>query len=879
MSRRFPPSALLLLALAAAAPAAAAGRLVETIEAERVEPQPPLRPLPHWTAPGRPTVALALSGGGSRGLAHLGVLEALAEAGIEVDAIAGSSAGALVGGLHAAGYSPEEIADLIRLGQVGELLHDLDGRRRTLSRGEDLARSSTQLRLRRRRGDDPATSRPGGLLAARKLDRELQRLLLLAQAASGDEFDRLALRFRPVVTDLVSGRKVAPRHGQLAPLVTGSATVPGLVAPVALDGMLLVDGGLRENVPVETARSLRTDVVVAVDVSQGVDPERELGGPLDVLDRSLDIVMDAKTQESLGKADAVLRPEVTFAARTDMLAALDDLVAVGRRAVADRLDDLTEVLSDLSPDRTRVAADRVELRGTTRSSAAELERRLGLDERREVLRWRVAGELARMLNREAFASARAELWEEDGERVLRFVVEELPAPAALSVTGRAPDVELALPADLSWPALRAAAWPLRRESLRNGDAFAHLAGLSRGAETVIEWSRSEVREARAESEDVKLRRASRRVAALTGERFDYDRLAFRLDELAARGLVRRWRLEAAGEPGGGVKLTARLEPDRPDELGVGVAYRGDLSWAGQLELSRANLRGSGEALRLRVAAGEEVAGAELHWDSPYGFGLRTTGWQLGAGWKSGFVPSVRANQHYEDFDASPYESLRSWAGLVHRAGRRRLEGGLLHEHRKLPLETGGPGSEHERTALYLDYSVDGQDRLLFPSRGGRFEVHGDAAIAGDQLWRLEAKGAWALPLTADAGAVWTARAGAGVSGQADHPSFWHEPGGHAALYGWVPHGARSPQYLRAGWVLRHRLLARKGAELHAEVGADWLRTALERDDLEDADDVWGWGLSVTATVPWFGPLTLGWSANDEGGDVYWVTAGFPFLDP
>jgi hypothetical protein len=298
-----------------------------------------------------------------------------------------------------------------------------------------------------------------------------------------------------------------------------------------------------------------------------------------------------------------------------------------------------------------------------------------------------------------------------------------------------------------------------------------------------------------------------------------------------------------------------------------------------LNLSRSNLRGRGEALRLRVAGGEEETNAELHWESPYGFGLRTTGWELGARWRSGSVPTVRPSQHYENFDASPFESLGAWVGLVHRAGRRRLEKGLLHEHRKLPLETGGHGSEHERSALYLHYSVDAQDRLLFPTRGGRFEVHGDAAVAGDQLWRLEALGAWALPLHDAAHAVWTLRGGVGVSGSADHPSFWHEPGGHASLYGWVPHGARAPQYARAGSVLRQRLLSRAAFELHAELGAEWLRTALDRDDLEDAEDLWGWGLSVTASVPWFGPLTVGWSANDAGGDTWWVTAGFPFLDP
>lgn len=872
------PIVLLLAALGdGPAPAAAGERLVEVIEPQRIEAEPPLRPLPRWTAPGRPTVALALSGGGSRGLAHLGVLEALAEEGVELDGLAGASAGALVGGLVAAGYEPLEVADLIRRGRVGELLSVLDDRRRTLSRSEDLARSSTQLRLRRRRGLARREGRPGGLIAARDLDRELQRLLLLAQAASGGDLDRLAVPFRPVATDLVSGAKVAPRRGELAPLIRGSATVPGLTAPVALDEWLLVDGGLRENVPVETARDFGVDVVVAVDVSQGVAPGRRVDGALEVLDRSLDIVMDSKTQESLGKADAVLRPEVGFAARSDLVEAAESLFAAGRREVESRREDLFEVLHDLAPDRRVIEAGTVEVSGSGLVEAGDLKARLGLDERAFTPRWRVAAECARLLNRGPFASARAELVERAGERVLRFVLEELPAPTRLSVTGPAPELEAVRPASPSLPDVRAAAWPLRRASLREGAVLSHLAGARRGETLELQWKRSPVVSAVAKSEDEKLRRASRRIGALTGERFDYDRLSFRLDDLAARGLVRRWRVDAAQREDGGVALTARLEPDRPDELGIGVAYRGDLRWAGLVSLSRANLRGRGESLRVRAAAGEEETQAEVRWESPFGFGLRTTGWELGARWRSGSVPTVRANQHYEDFDGDRFESSAAWAGLVHRAGRRRLEGGVLHEQRELLLETGASGSRHERTALYLNYAIDAQDRLLFPTRGGRLEVHGDLALAGDRLWRLETLGAWAWPLRRDGRTVATLRGGAGVSGRAEHPSFWHEPGGHSSLYGWVPYGARAPQYARAGWVLRQRLLSQPAFELHAELGAEWLRTAMDRDELEDAEDLWGGGLSVTATVPWFGPITVGWSANDAGGDVYWVTAGFPFL--
>ena len=185
-------------------------------------------------------VGLALGSGGARGWAHLGVLQALNEKGIAVDLVAGTSMGSVVGAFLAAGR-----ADVLR-----ELAQDLDWKRlRPFFWEVSLSRS--------------------GLTDGRKLLEEFRKMLGLR------EFRELDLPFRAVATDLDTGGEVVLSSGNLLQAVRASISIPGLFSPVPVGKRLLVDGGLVNPVPVSVARDMGAQVVVAVDISQGIVPEKK----------------------------------------------------------------------------------------------------------------------------------------------------------------------------------------------------------------------------------------------------------------------------------------------------------------------------------------------------------------------------------------------------------------------------------------------------------------------------------------------------------------------------------------------------------------------------------------------------------------------------
>ena len=211
----------------------------------------------------RPSIGLALGGGGARGAAHVGVLRALEEMRIPIDCIAGTSMGAVVGGLYAAGLSPDEMERELRELDWATIFLGRPPRREWPShrRREDvgfLARFPLGVR-------DGEVILPGGLIEGQELEMALRRLTRTA-APGHIDFDRLAVPFHAVTADLETGEAVVLAAGDLATAIRASMALPGVFAPVELDGRLLVDGGIAANVPVAAVRAMGADIIIAVDV-------------------------------------------------------------------------------------------------------------------------------------------------------------------------------------------------------------------------------------------------------------------------------------------------------------------------------------------------------------------------------------------------------------------------------------------------------------------------------------------------------------------------------------------------------------------------------------------------------------------------------------
>ncbi|HEY3270025.1 MAG TPA: patatin-like phospholipase family protein [Geothrix sp.] len=321
--------------------------------------QPPdmvFRFAPRVVIPGMPRVGLALSGGGARGLAHIGVLQRLEEVGFPLDSVTGTSAGALVGALYASGFSGREIEDLFRrldltrafleplLRNVGETL------------GEQEDRESTLMSIERKKGQITLAQ---GLRSGLEVQRTLQGLLARGAYYSGGDFDRLQRPLRVLATNLETGQGRVFGKGDLVEAVRASMAVPGGFRPVVIEGQQYVDGALVENLPVSTAKeAFHPDVVIAVDISSPLEL-RPATNIFSVASRSLDLVVERRQWESRAAADFLIRPDIRDAPFLEYGSLAPKLVLEGREAFDARLEELATLLRGKSGGQEVLAVDRV----------------------------------------------------------------------------------------------------------------------------------------------------------------------------------------------------------------------------------------------------------------------------------------------------------------------------------------------------------------------------------------------------------------------------------------------------------------------------------------------------------------------------------------
>ncbi len=304
--------------------------------------QPPRVLLPYRTLK-RPKIGLALSGGGARSLAQIGVLEILEQNGIPVDFVAGTSLGSVVGGLYAAGFSAEEIWDFAKRVEWDRLTKDRPPRTALfLGQKQERDRVLLQVRLEGLKPHLPHAFTPGQRLAEILTDLTLQ-----ANYAAGLDFDRLAIPYRAVATDLITGEKVVLSQGDLAEAMLASAAVPLLFSPVVRDGHLLVDGGLVDNLPVDVVREMGADIVVAIDASSKLRSRDQIKTPWEVADQVITIMMRPQKRRLQASADLVIRIPDDHRSATDFND-LDSLRALGKEAALQALPRLRALIRKAS---------------------------------------------------------------------------------------------------------------------------------------------------------------------------------------------------------------------------------------------------------------------------------------------------------------------------------------------------------------------------------------------------------------------------------------------------------------------------------------------------------------------------------------------------
>jgi len=247
----------------------------------------------------RPRIGLVLGGGGAKGAAHVGVLRVLDELRIPVDCVVGTSMGALVGGAYASGLNATELEKAVRSISWEEAIA-FKGQRDRVPMRRKLAgvTYSNSLEFGLRNGKLAA---PSGLFNTQNIEQTIQQLVSRSRGIR--DFDALPIRYRAVATDMQRGEMVVLASGNLAQAMRASMAVPGVFAPVNVDGRVLGDGGLTRNVPVDVARQTCADVVIAVAVPNPVPTVEELQSPLTQLSRTMDVLIGANEKQQLDTLD------------------------------------------------------------------------------------------------------------------------------------------------------------------------------------------------------------------------------------------------------------------------------------------------------------------------------------------------------------------------------------------------------------------------------------------------------------------------------------------------------------------------------------------------------------------------------------------------
>ncbi|WP_336355142.1 patatin-like phospholipase family protein [Pseudomonas granadensis] len=285
----------------------------------------------HASEAPRPKIGLVLSGGAARGLAHIGVLKALEEQGIKIDAIAGTSMGAVVGGLYASGYKVDELEKLALSIDWQAALSDAPPRedvpfRRKQDDRDFLVKQKLSFR------DDGSLGLPLGVIQGQNLALLLESLL--AHTSDTRDFDKLPIPFRAVATDIANGEKVVFRKGHLPQVIRASMSIPAVFAPVELDGRLLVDGGMTDNIPLDVARQMGVDVAIVVDIGTPLRNRKQLATVVDVLNQSITLMTRSNSEEQLAAlkaTDVLIQPALAAYGVTDF-GKTQEMIDAGYRA-------------------------------------------------------------------------------------------------------------------------------------------------------------------------------------------------------------------------------------------------------------------------------------------------------------------------------------------------------------------------------------------------------------------------------------------------------------------------------------------------------------------------------------------------------------------
>lgn len=338
----------------------------------------------------RPTVALVLSGGGAKGAAHVGVIRYLESIGMPVDIVMGTSMGGLVGGIYALGYNAEQLDSIIRDIDWDMALSDKVPRdylsysaikykekyvlsfpffydkkdyQQMVESGQQYARRADDIHFGAGGGDatnmvkdNLLGSLPSGMVYGQNVNNIFSSLSVGYQDYT--DFYDLPIPFLCVATDLVTGTAKVWTEGKLNTALRSTMSIPGLFAPVKIDGMVLVDGGMRNNYPTDLAKKAGADIVIGVNLSDGYKNYNQINNLADIINTGIDMLGRSSFESNIAIPDVNIKPDLH---EYNMLsfddASIDTIINRGYKAALEVASKLDSIKAVVGPDVTRLAND------------------------------------------------------------------------------------------------------------------------------------------------------------------------------------------------------------------------------------------------------------------------------------------------------------------------------------------------------------------------------------------------------------------------------------------------------------------------------------------------------------------------------------------
>ncbi len=330
----------------------------------------------------RPRIGLALSGGSARGFAHVGVLQVLEEAGVPVDAIAGTSMGSVVGGLYSSGLSTEELRAVAAEVDWDRMFSDAPDRRNLpVERKVEEGRTVFGLPI-----VDGAPRLPSGIVQGQRITQLLTGLTWHVHSVR--DFRKLPVPFAAIATDAETGEAVVLDHGFLADAIRASLAIPSVFAPVEIEGRYLIDGGIVRNLPTPEVGALGADIVICSDVTKPLATADSLRTLVDILSQTMAFRTVERRDIDAELCDVMILPDIEGLNSADFASA-DEIIARGRAAAESALSELEDLgITGFSNDRPEIEVDplgemarvtEVRIEGLEHSSEATVLRSLGLD--------------------------------------------------------------------------------------------------------------------------------------------------------------------------------------------------------------------------------------------------------------------------------------------------------------------------------------------------------------------------------------------------------------------------------------------------------------------------------------------------------------------